>query len=212
MIDYPLSKSTFLWSYFIEMRYYTTSQYAFLLGIHPQTLRKHERLGIGQYIKPVRTAGNHRRYPVPDTVDPNRLRVGYARVSCSDQKADLPRQVDKLKAYNANLVVFTDIGSGLNCKKRGLTALVKLLLTGKVTELVLTYKDRLLRFGSELIFLICDYYNIQVTILNDDGTKTVETQMTEDILAILTVFSARMHGARAHKNKVKSAQTQLRST
>jgi predicted site-specific integrase-resolvase len=102
------------------------------------------------------------------------LIVGYARVSCSDQKADLPRQVDKLKAYARTIQVYTDIGSGLNCKKRGLTALVKLLLTGRVKELVLTYKDRLLRFGSELIFLICDCYQVKVTLLNDDGTQTVE--------------------------------------
>ena len=138
--------------------------------------------------------------------------VGYARVCCSDQKADLPRQVDKLKAYAPTIQVYTDIGSGLNCKKRGLTAFVKLLLTGRVKELVLTYKDRLLRFGSELIFLICDCYQVKVTLLNDDGTQTVETQMAEDILAILTVFSARMQGARAHKNQQKKPKTQLCST
>ena len=140
------------------------------------------------------------------------MTVGYARVSCRDQKADLPRQVDKLKVYAPAIQVYTDIGSGLNCKKRGWTALVKLLLTGRVKELVMTYKDRLLRFGSELIFLICECYNVKVTILNDDGTKTVEVQMAEDILAILTVLSARMHGARAHKNKQNKAKTQLCST
>jgi predicted site-specific integrase-resolvase len=120
--------------------------------------------------------------------------------------------VEKLEAYAPSLLVFTDIGSGLNCRKRGLTALVKLLLTGRVRELVLTYKDRLLRFGSELIFLICDCFGVKVTILNDDGTKGVEAQMAEDILAILTVFSARMHGARAHKNKQKKVPTQVRAT
>lgn len=194
------------------MRFYTISQYAQLLGIHPQTLRKHERLGIGHYIIPIRTAGNHRRYQIPDDLDQRQLTVGYARVSCNDQKADLPRQVDKLKHYAPSIQVYTDIGSGLNCKKRGLTALVKLLLTGRVKERVMTYKDRWLRFGSELIFLICDCYNVKVTILNDDGTKTVETQMAEDILAILTVFSARMHGARAHKTKPMNSQTQVCST
>lgn len=191
------------------MQYYTTSQYASLLGIHPQTLRKHERQGIGGYVKPIRTAGNHRRYLIPDTLNAEQLVIGYARVSCADQKEDLPRQVDKLKGYNPATQVYTDIGSGLNYNKRGLRALVKLLLTGRGTELVMTYKDRLLRFGSELIFLVCECYGIKVTILNDDGSKTVETQMTEDILAILTVFSARLQGARAHKNKRKPQQTQL---
>jgi putative resolvase len=101
----------------------------------------------------------------------------------------LNRPVDKLKAYDPNSQVFTDIGSGLNCRKHGLTALVKLLVTGRVKELVLTDKDRLLRLGSELIFRIWDCYPVQVTILNDDGTNTAETQMAEDILAIRTVVS-----------------------
>ena len=75
---------------------------------------------------------------------------------------------------------------------------------------MLTYKDRLLRFGSELIFLICESFGVKVTILNDEATpKAMEHQMAEDILAILTVFSARMHGARAHNNKRKALQTQL---
>ena len=182
------------------MLYYTTSQYAQILGIHPQTLRLHERLGIGNYIKPIRTAGNHRRYPIPNS-NGGQLIVGYARVSCSDQKDDLPRQVEKLKAYAPKLLPFTDVGSGLNCRKRGLRALMKVILTGQVKELVLTYKDRLLRFGSELVFLVCDCFNIKVTSLNESSVETMENQMSKDILAILTVFAARMHGARSHLNR-----------
>jgi len=176
------------------MRFLKISEYCELIGLHPQTLRKHEKQGIGTYVVPIRTAGNQRRYLVPDEPDKDRIIIGYAGVSCNDQKSDLPRQVAKIKENTEVSQVFTDIGSGLNYKKRGLTALVKLILTGKVKELVITYKDRLLRFGTELIFLICDIFNVKVTILNDDGNKTIEVEMSEDILAILTVFSARMHG------------------
>ena len=194
------------------MRFLKISEYCELIGLHPQTLRKHEKQGIGTYVVPIRTAGNQRRYLVPDEPDKDRIIIGYARVSCNDQMSDLPRQVAKIKENTEVSQVFTDIGSGLNYKKRGLTALVKLILTGKVKELVITYKDRLLRFGTELIFLICDIFNVKVTILNDDGNKTIEVEMSEDILAILTVFSARMHGARSHKNKKKIEQTQVCST
>ena len=85
-----------------------------------------------------------------------------------------------LKAYHATAQVYTEIGSGLNCKKRRLIALVKILLTGRVKELVPTNKDRLLRFGSELIFLICDCYEVKITILTDDGSEAGKTQMAED--------------------------------
>ena len=123
----------------------------------------------------------------------------------------MPRQVEKLQAYDSKLLLFTDIGSGLNCRKRGLRALIKLILTGQVKELVLTYKDRLLRFGSELVFLVCECFSVKVTILNETTVETMENQMSKDILAILTVFAARMHGARSHLNR-KTKQTQLHST
>ena len=93
--------------------------------------------------------------------------------TCHDKRTNL-------KAYNATVQVYTGIGSGLNCKKRGLIALVKILLTGRVKELVLTNKDRLLRFGSELIFLIGDCYEVKITILTDDGSEAAKTQMAED--------------------------------
>ena len=78
-----------------------------------------------------------------------------------------------------------------------------LLLTRPVVELVLTYADRLLHFGAELIFLICrqTQYNIKVTILQDIATKSIEDTLAADVLAILTVFSAKLYGARSHKNR-----------
>jgi len=99
-----------------------------------------------------------------------------------------------------------DIGSGLNCNKPGLRKLLALLLSGTVCELILTYKDRLLRFGSELVFFICKRLGITVTILDSPEAKTVEETFTEDVLAILTVFSAKLYGSRSHR-KTKSSVT-----
>ena len=132
-----------------------------------------------------------------------KVTVGYARVSCHDQKADLPRQIGRLTRYAGDkpVVVIQDIGSGLNCNKPGLRKLLSLLLSGNVRELILTYKDRLLRFGSELIFFVCKRLGVVVTILDCPEEKSMEETFTQDVLAVLTVFSAKLHGARSHRKR-----------
>ena len=169
-----------------------------VLGVHPQPRRRWEREKRPGLVAPVRTLGNHRRYPVPVQGD---LNVGYARVSCHDQTEDLPRQAERLAHHASDrpFMIIQDIGSGLNCNKPGLKKLLALLLTGTVRELILTFKDRLLRFGSELIFFICRQLGVVVTILDHPEEKSMEETFTQDVLAILTVFSARLHGARSHR-------------
>ena len=131
--------------------------------------------------------------------------MGYARVSSHDQKADLPRQAERLvahgKAAGRAVVIVQDVGSGLNCNKPGLRKLLGLLLSGSVRELLLTYKDRLLRFGSELVFFICKLMGVTVTILDSPQEKSMEETFTQDVLAVLTVFSAKLYGARSHRPK-----------
>ena len=85
--------------------------------------------------------------------------------------------------------------------KKGLNKLINLIINKQINRLVITHKDRLLRFGSELLFNLCHFYNIDVVILNDNKNITNAQQLAEDVLAILTVFSAKMHGFRSHKNK-----------
>lgn len=97
--------------------------------------------------------------------------------------------------------VITDIGSGINYNKRGLDKLVKLILSGDVKRLVITNKDRLLRFGSELIFALCEQFNIEVIIINRDTEASPEQELVQDVLEIITVFSARLYGLRSHQNK-----------
>ena len=97
--------------------------------------------------------------------------------------------------------IIEDIGSGLNYNKKGLLELIKLIETNQVERLVLNYKDRLLRFGSEIIFEMCKYHNVEIVIVNEDETKTHEEELVEDVLSIITVFSAKLYGSRSHKNK-----------
>ena len=184
-----------------------------MLGVHSETLRRWERSGK---IKCGRTPGGTRRYLLSDiqTFNPlgvnrdalQRATVGYARVSSHDQKDDLQRQKQILEMYCASqgwsFEVIDDLGSGMNYRKKGLRKLIDLILSEKVGRLVLTHKDRLLRFGSELIFSLCEAKNVEVVIINNgDDVKTYEQELAEDVLEIITVFSARLYGSRSHKNK-----------
>ena len=133
--------------------------------------------------------------------------------------SDLQRQSIVLAGYcekhGWEYEIISDIGSGINYNKRGLTKLMRLLLTGEVKRLVVTHKDqgiftfdasqgkmpRLLRFGSELIFSLCEQLNVEVIMNNNDVNATDEQELLQEFLEIITVFSARWYGLRSHQNK-----------
>ncbi len=176
-----------------------------LLGVTVRTLHRWELDGK---IKSTRTAGGHRRYDIADLISnksDTQLTVGYARVSSHDQKDDLTRQVIVLESYCAKngwgVEIIQDLGSGMNYKKKGLIRLIKLITSYQVERLVLTHKDRLLRFGSDLIFTLCEQFGTEVIIINRSDDSTFEEDLASDVLEIITVFSARLYGSRSHKNK-----------
>ena len=176
-----------------------------LLGVSTKTLRRWEKEGK---MKSQRTAGGHRRYAVQDLIGGKKTKgttLCYARVSSHDQKEDLKRQCLVLESYSASqgfsFELIQDLGSGMNYKKKGLNRLLKLLCTGNIDRLVITHKDRLLRFGSELVFAICEIFGIEVVIINKSADSSYEEDLTSDVLEIITVFSARLYGSRSHKNK-----------
>ena len=105
--------------------------------------------------------------------------------------------------------IISDIGSGMNVKKKGFLKLMGMLLSGQVSHLVLLHKDRLLRFGSEIIFLICRTFNIKVTILEESPAKTHMEQLAADLVEIVTVFSSKLYGMRSHINRRKKKDDQL---
>lgn len=188
-------------------------QAAKLLGVTVQTMRNWDKKGL---LKPDEyTRGGERRYRLETLKDINRniifnndnlKTIAYARVSSHDQKEDLARQVQVLELYCAkagfNYEVIQDLGSGMNYYKKGLTKLLNMILEDKVKRLVLTHKDRLLRFGAELVFAICEAKNVEVVIINKgDENVSFEEEPAKDVLEIITVFSARLYGSRSKKNK-----------
>lgn len=133
---------------------------------------------------------------------PERVTIGYCRVSTKKQIDDLNRQMEAVKLYMASkgyqFQMITDIGSGINYKKAGLTQLIQLVTSGKVKRIVLLHKDRLLRFGFELIETICEEFHTKIEII-DSTPKSDEQEIVEDMLQIVTVFSAKLHGKRANQ-------------
>jgi putative resolvase len=184
-------------------RLITIGELAELKAVSVDTIRRWEKEGK---FKSVRTEGGHRRYALSDFIE---QRVGktiaYARVSSHDQKADLDRQDAILSGYcqaqGWDYEVIRDLGSGMNYRKKGLTKLLTALLDGEVARLIISHKDRLLRFGSELVFAVCAYHEVEVIILNKKEDATFEEDLASDVLEIITVFSARLYGSRSHKNK-----------
>jgi excisionase family DNA binding protein len=188
----------------------SVAEAAEVLGVSGNTLRRWEK--EGRLIPDERTAGNQRRYRLssirPDLVkgDKHKLStIAYARVSSSDQKEDLKRQEKMLEmfcsAHGWEYEVISDLGSGMNYHKKGLKKLLQAILDGHIGRLVITHKDRLLRFGAELVFSICEAKNVEVLIMNKGENATFEEDLAKDVLEIITVFSARLYGSRSHKNK-----------
>ena len=179
------------------------------LGVHQETLRRWELAGK---IQVERTPRGHRRYDlvklrgfVTDALPSTRSTLCYARVSSHDQKEDLVRQTAVLESFCAargwTYEVLQDLGSGLNYQKKGLKKLIKMICSGTVGRLILTHKDRLMRFGAELIFSICESFGTEVVIINASEDSSFEDDLVQDVLEIITVFSARLYGSRSRKNK-----------
>ena len=179
-----------------------------MLGVSKETLRRWERKGK---MTSERTQGKHRRYK-KETIDRllnkeiirERMTVGYARVSTNEQKEDLKRQIQLIENYCSShgykFDIISDIGSGLNYNKKGIKQLIELIESDSIDRLVISYKDRLLRFGSEILFQMCDYHNVEVVIINSMD-NTFENELVDDVLSIITVYSAKLYGKRSHKNK-----------
>lgn len=184
-----------------------------MFGVTTQTIRNWSKCGI---LTEVRTLGGHRRFDKEqvemlsgkEKQEQEKLTIVYSRVSSHDQKDDLVRQSEELQAYCqqeniTNVKVIEDLGSGVNYKKKGLRELIASVVLGKVKRIVISYKDRLVRFGSELVEEICRLMDVEIVTLHAQESKDFEQMLVEDVLMIMTVYSSKIYGRRSHqKNKV----------
>ena len=134
----------------------------------------------------------------------NRITIGYCRVSSQKQKDDLERQIENVRTYliakGQPFEIISDIGSGINYKKKGLQELIKRISQNQVEKVVVLYKDRLLRFGFELVEYIASLYNCEIEII-DNTEKSEHQELVEDLVQIITIFSCKLQGKRANKAK-----------
>ena len=194
----------------------STKQVCQLVGISLSSFYRYCKSGL---IKPdFFTPGGHRRFSSSHirqvfsiSLNSSSLIVAYSRVSTHDQKNDILAQEIKLSEFAKNLPYFnqhnflsiSDLGSGLNYKKKGLKNLLSLIFNRRVHTLILNHKDRLLRFGSEIIFYLCDFLKIKVIIVEHVADKSFEETLSADVIELMTVFCAKLYGKRSHKNKLK---------
>ena len=191
------------------MKFYTIHEFSKLVGKSAQTLRNWDNKGI---LKPHHTGANGYRYYSHDQLnqvfkikpDVKQIVIGYCRVSSYKQKDDLKRQVDNIETYllvqGNPFEIITDIGSGINYSKKGLRQLIKRISNGEISKVVVLYKDRLLRFGFEIIEYVAELNNCAIEIV-DNTEKTEQEELVEDLVQIITVFSCRLQGKRANKAK-----------
>ena len=191
-------------------KYYSINKFSKILGISVQTLRNWDKKGK---LHPHHTSSNGYRYYSHEqlnqvmNVKPNldRIVIGYCRVSSNKQKDDLERQIENMKLYltaqGKPFEIISDIGSGINYKKKGLQELINMICNHEVERIVINYRDRLVRFGYEMIEQLCDNFDVEIEIINQTNDISYEEELTEDVLSIITVFSVRLYGSRSHKNK-----------
>ena len=195
-------------------KYLSIGQASKYLNIAIPTLRLWERKGI---IKPIRTAGNQRRYTLQmlddalagkkpaKPVSKDKLIIGYCRVSSDGQKNDLKRQIAVVTNFcemqGKPFKIISDIGSGLNYHKKGLKELIHLICTQQCSQVVVNYQDRLVRFGFELIEDICQENDVEITVINQTKAESSNEELVDDVLSVITVYSAKLYGKRSHHNE-----------
>ena len=192
------------------MKYYSSKTVTQMLGVTAQTLRNWDKEGK---LKPAYVKSNGYRYYSEESIlsytqerktKKNLNVIGYARVFSKKQSDDLERQVNNIYQYLSSKYetfdIITDIGSGINYKKPGLLKLIEKINKKEVDLIVVLYKDRLLRFGFELVEYFAELNNVSIEVL-DQVDKNQDEELVEDLVQIITVFSCKIQGERKSKTK-----------
>lgn len=195
---------------------YKLKEFAELLGVSVKTLQRWDRQGI---LKANRTPTNRRYYTynqylqfkglLKDT--DTRTVVIYARVSTRNQVDDLENQVHFLQTYaNAKGIIVDDVirdfGSGLNYNRKNWNQLLNKVLENKVKTILVSHKDRFVRFGFDWFEKLCNKFNVEIVVVKNEKLSPHE-ELVQDIVSILHVFSCRLYGLRKYKTQIERDET-----
>lgn len=174
------------------------------LGIHQNTLRRWADAGK---IPHIRTAAGQRLYDIETFIagKTQKKDVCYCRVSSYKQRDDLARQVDYMRQRYPSHEIVTDIGSGLNSKRKGFRSILELADQGVLGEIVVAHRDRLCRFAFDLVEWWINAHGGKIVVLGEVQLSP-EAELTQDLLAIIHVFSCRLHGLRKYARQIKEDQ------
>lgn len=185
-----------------------------ICGMHPHTLRKYSNEGkIKSYKTPSGQTKFDKQYleemcnvaSITEKIPKiDRVNYIYTRVSTKKQKDDLQRQIDFIRKRRPEYDTYTtlsDIASGINFKRKGLETILDSCLQGSIGELVIAHRDRLSRFGFELIKLFVEKSGGKLTVLDDERNKSSEQELSEDLLSIIHIYSCRQMGKRSYQVK-----------
>ena len=197
------------------MKRYKVGEFAKLLNVTVKTLQNWDKQGT---LKAYRTPTNQRFYTeeqlnqVLNLSNNNQnkkqgLKIGYCRVLTHNQKNSLENQEEYLRSYtNAKGVildeVLTDIGSGINYNRKNFNKILELVEAGEISEIYVTYRDRFVRFGFDWFNTFCEKHGAKIIILNQPSTSP-DQELAEDLLNIVTVFSARNNDLATYKKQLE---------
>ena len=192
----------------MEDEFVTTKKAKEILQITVKTLRRWDSEGK---IRTIRTPSNIRRYNLKDIQNiisfdnPNKAKekICYCRVSSRKQMDDLERQKDFFKHKFPDHILVTDVGSGINWKRKGLKTLLDKAMHGDISEIVVAHRDRLCRFAFELLEWIFERNGVKLVVFNEEKDHSSDKELTDDILSIIHVYSCRKMGQRRYSDKNK---------
>ena len=196
---------------------YSPKEFGKLIGRTTNTLQKWDREGR---LKAHRSPITNRRYYTHDqyleyrglVAQEQGLTIVYARVSGVTQKPDLANQINALEVYCKQHSIevdewMSDIGSGLNYKRKQFNRLMEMIELGQVRRLIIAHRDRLVRFGYDYFEAFCERHHTEIVVINGESLSP-EQELVRDLIAIVTVFSARLHGLRSYRKALKDAALQ----
>jgi putative resolvase len=192
---------------------YSPKNFSKLAGVSVFTLQRWDRNGT---LTAHRTPTNRRYYTHDQylqyrglVASPQGKTIAYARVSSPSQKKDLVTQKEALRAYCLEHGIkvdqwVEDVGSALNYKRKGFNQVIEDIELGRVKRLIIGYEDRFVRFGYDWFVAFCERHGTEIKVINGEAFSPQE-ELVRDLIAIITVFSARLHGLRSHTNAIRAA-------